>query len=132
MAADKPAAGAAACTVAAMLAFAGNSLLCRFALREDAIDPGSFTAPRLASGALAVLLIVCLRGRKPGLRRHGNPSLVRGVAAPAVNPGGPGAALGASDRRRGRCPAVARTVEHAAGAGGRADTRRHTAGTARP
>lgn len=73
MADDKPAAGAAACTIAAMLAFAGNSLLCRLALRDDTIDPGSFTALRLVSGALTLLLVVYLRGRKPDFRRHGNP-----------------------------------------------------------
>jgi len=42
-----------------MLAFAGNSLLCRLALRDGAIDPASFTAIRLASGA-AVLGIALL------------------------------------------------------------------------
>lgn len=73
MANDKPAAGAAACTIAAMFAFAGNSLLCRLALREGTIDPGSFTALRLASGALTLLLVVYLRGRKPDFRAHGNP-----------------------------------------------------------
>jgi drug/metabolite transporter (DMT)-like permease len=47
----------------AMLAFAGNSLLCRLALQQQAIDPWSFTALRLTTGAL-VLGLVC-RGR-PG------------------------------------------------------------------
>lgn len=70
---DSPSPKAAACTIAAMLAFAGNSLLCRLALRDDTIDPGSFTALRLVSGALALLLIVYLRGRRPDLRVHGNP-----------------------------------------------------------
>lgn len=46
----------------AMLAFAGNSLLCRLALRDTAIDAASFTAVRLVSGALALWLIVRLRG----------------------------------------------------------------------
>ena len=32
----------------ALLGFAGNSLLCRLALREAAIDAASFTALRLA------------------------------------------------------------------------------------
>lgn len=48
-------------TALAMIAFAGNSLLCRAALREDLIDPWTFTAVRLASGAVALLLIVSLR-----------------------------------------------------------------------
>ena len=46
----------------AMLAFAGNSLLCRLALRDTAIDAASFTTLRLVSGALALWLIVRLRG----------------------------------------------------------------------
>jgi hypothetical protein len=37
--------------VAALLCFAGNSLLCRLALAERRIDAASFTALRLASGA---------------------------------------------------------------------------------
>ncbi len=51
----------AALTGVALAAFAGNSLLCRLALRDAAIDPVSFTAIRIASGAL-VLLPVALRG----------------------------------------------------------------------
>lgn len=53
-------------TLLAMLAFAGNSLLCRLALREQAIDPASFTALRLASGVLALVLIagVLQRGER--------------------------------------------------------------------
>ena len=34
--------------VFAMLAFAGNSLLCRVALRDTSIDAASFTSIRLA------------------------------------------------------------------------------------
>lgn len=48
-------------TALAMLAFAANSLLCRGALRTGAIDAASFTAIRLASGALVLLLLA--RGR---------------------------------------------------------------------
>jgi drug/metabolite transporter (DMT)-like permease len=51
-------------TALAMLAFAGNSLLCRLALRDGAIDPASFTALRLASGALILMVLLRLsRGR---------------------------------------------------------------------
>ena len=49
-------------TVLAMLAFAGNSLLCRVALTETSIDAASFTSLRLASGALILLVILRLRG----------------------------------------------------------------------
>lgn len=46
---------ATACwTAAALLAFAGNSWLCRAALRSGAIDVGSYTAVRLVAGALAL------------------------------------------------------------------------------
>jgi drug/metabolite transporter (DMT)-like permease len=48
-------------TVLAMLAFAGNSLLCRIALDDTSIDPASFTAARLISAALVLALIVQAR-----------------------------------------------------------------------
>jgi len=48
-------------TLLAMIAFAGNSLLCRLALQQTAIDPASFTAIRIVSGALTLWLIVRLR-----------------------------------------------------------------------
>ncbi|HEY3598082.1 MAG TPA: DMT family transporter [Paraburkholderia sp.] len=48
-------------TVLAMFAFAGNSLLCRLALKGTAIDPATFTSVRVLSAALALWLI--LRGR---------------------------------------------------------------------
>jgi drug/metabolite transporter (DMT)-like permease len=41
----------------ALIAFASNSILCRLALGEGAIDAGSFTAARLASGAVLLLAI---------------------------------------------------------------------------
>lgn len=41
----------------ALLAFAGNSVLCRFALLDEAIDPSSFTAIRLISGAITLVLL---------------------------------------------------------------------------
>ena len=51
-------------TALALLAFAGNSLLCRVALRETAIDAASFTSVRLVSGALMLALLVAWRGRR--------------------------------------------------------------------
>lgn len=48
-------------TSLALLAFAGNSLLCRLALKHTAIDPVSFTTLRLVSGALALFVILRLR-----------------------------------------------------------------------
>ena len=41
-----------ALTLLSLLAFAGNSLLCRIALKQTPIDPTSFVAIRLLSGAL--------------------------------------------------------------------------------
>ncbi|TLX52806.1 EamA family transporter [Stutzerimonas nosocomialis] len=52
-------------TTLAMLAFTGNSLLCRIALRDTAIDASSFTAVRLLSGALVLWVLVRLRARRP-------------------------------------------------------------------
>lgn len=46
----------------AMLAFAGNSLLCRMALKHTAIDPASFTSMRLLTGACMLWLVVRLEG----------------------------------------------------------------------
>ena len=54
-----------------MLAFAGNSLLCRIALKETAIDAASFTAIRLVSGALLLAAILLLRGARPWSRGPG-------------------------------------------------------------
>jgi drug/metabolite transporter (DMT)-like permease len=48
-------------TTLAMLAFAGNSLLCRLALRDTDIGPGTFTALRIAAGALVLWAILRLR-----------------------------------------------------------------------
>jgi drug/metabolite transporter (DMT)-like permease len=46
-----------------MVAFAGNSLLSRLALADDAIDPASFTVLRLVAGAVTLAAIVWLRRR---------------------------------------------------------------------
>ena len=51
----------ASLTCLAMLAFAGNSLLCRAALNHTRIDAASFTAIRLISGALMLGAVVRLR-----------------------------------------------------------------------
>ncbi len=48
-------------TSLAMIAFAGNSLLCRQALKHTPIDPASFTAIRLISGALVLWLLVRMK-----------------------------------------------------------------------
>jgi len=52
-------------TVLALLAFAGNSLLCRLALTDTDLDEASFTSLRLVSGAAMLGLLVYLSSR-PG------------------------------------------------------------------
>lgn len=53
-----------ALTTLALLAFAGNSLLCRAALQHTPIDAASFTTIRLISGALVLWLLVQLTRRE--------------------------------------------------------------------
>lgn len=50
-----------ALTAAAMIAFAGNSLLCRVALKHTGIDAASFTTIRLVSGAVTLWLAARMR-----------------------------------------------------------------------
>lgn len=53
-----------------MLAFAGNSLLCRLALKQTGIDAASFTLIRILCGAVALWLI--MKARKASGRGAGN------------------------------------------------------------
>src|SRR5436190_22205660 len=50
-------------TLLAMIAFAGNSVICRLALTQTTIDAASFTFTRILSGAVALSLIVTIRKR---------------------------------------------------------------------
>jgi drug/metabolite transporter (DMT)-like permease len=50
-------------TALAMIAFAGNSLLCRMAFVHTDIDPATFTSVRLLAGALVLWLIVAAKDR---------------------------------------------------------------------
>ena len=64
-------------TTLAMLAFAGNSLLCRMAFKLTAVDAASFTAVRLVSGAVALVLLLRWRtagnrGERTGALAYGN------------------------------------------------------------
>ena len=52
-----------------MLAFAGNSLLCRLALGQEAIDAASFSTIRILSGAVTLTLIAWPRRRRDGRGR---------------------------------------------------------------
>jgi drug/metabolite transporter (DMT)-like permease len=51
-------------TLLAMIAFAANSILCRLALKGASIDPATFTTIRLATGAVALYLLVRIRGNR--------------------------------------------------------------------
>ena len=55
-----------------MIAFAGNSVLCRLALAEGSIDAASFTSLRLLSGTLVLVLILKLSSAKNSFRGHGS------------------------------------------------------------
>lgn len=54
----------AALSALAMIAFAGNSLLCRLALGAAHIDALTFTAIRIVSGAVVLWLVTALRTRQ--------------------------------------------------------------------
>lgn len=59
-------------TALALVCFAGNSLLCRAALGHGGMDPASFTAIRLASGAVMLVLLLSLRGALSGAMLAGS------------------------------------------------------------
>lgn len=50
-------------TVATLIAFAANSILCRLALRDRSIDPYTFTAVRIATGAIVLALVTARPAR---------------------------------------------------------------------
>jgi drug/metabolite transporter (DMT)-like permease len=55
----------AVATLIALIAFASNSILCRVALESATIDPATFTAVRVVSGAVALALIALVSPRRP-------------------------------------------------------------------
>lgn len=64
----------------ALVAFAANSVLCRLALGSGAIDAASFTAIRLVSGALTLLMLVKLSQRGLPVQRPVKAGSWRGAA----------------------------------------------------
>ena len=56
----------------AMVAFASNSILCRFALGAGEIDAVAFTVVRLASGAVALALLVRGAGSRRSVSSRGD------------------------------------------------------------
>ena len=59
-------------TILALVAFAGNSILCRMALGGNAIDPASFTLVRLLAGAVVLAVILKLKTNSRGVRSRGS------------------------------------------------------------
>lgn len=59
-------------TTLAMIAFASNSLLNRLALGQQAIDPASYTAIRLISGAVMLFVIASFQKTNGGARLRGS------------------------------------------------------------
>jgi drug/metabolite transporter (DMT)-like permease len=60
-------------TAITMIFFAGNSLLARRALRDGAIDGGSYTAVRILAGAAALAFVATLQREGSGsIRKHGS------------------------------------------------------------
>ncbi len=59
-------------TAFALVAFAFNSILCRFALRTDEIDAASFTVIRLVSGAVTLIAISYFFSKKDKTLKRGN------------------------------------------------------------
>jgi len=59
-------------TATAMIAFAGNSLLCRAALKQTEIDAASFTSIRLLSGVIILWLLISFKGKKSAKDGQGN------------------------------------------------------------
>ena len=72
-------------TAVAMLAFAANSLLCRLALQQGAIDPASFASIRLVSGAITLAVIV--RFRSPPGRPKADAAPSGGAGSQRSSPG---------------------------------------------
>ena len=60
----------AALTVLSLIAFAGNSVFCRLALAGPIIDPASYTAVRLITGAVTLWIIAAFR-RKESFGKSG-------------------------------------------------------------
>jgi drug/metabolite transporter (DMT)-like permease len=59
-------------TVLALIAFAANSVLCRLALGNGFIDASSFTIIRLLSGAIALFIILSVKGNNTGVSSKGS------------------------------------------------------------
>jgi len=60
-------------TAVTMISFAANSILARLALRQGEIDAGTFTAVRIVSAAVGLVLVLIFSGEKLStLKRYGS------------------------------------------------------------
>lgn len=59
-------------TCLALIAFAGNSVLCRLALDNGAIDAASFTVIRLLSGAITLFIILSVKKNNKAVSSKGS------------------------------------------------------------
>ena len=68
----------------ALIAFAGNSVLCRLALRDAAVDPATFSTIRFTSGAATLLLVTLAteRNRVPTAGSWTSAAVLAFYAAP--------------------------------------------------
>ncbi len=98
-------------TLLAMVAFAGNSILCRFALRETSIDPATFTLARIVSAAALLWVIVAAQGQKR--TRRARPS--QHGLHPAVTLGGTSLSRPPSVIQQRSWPSAAALFLYAAG-----------------
>jgi drug/metabolite transporter (DMT)-like permease len=59
-------------TATALIAFAANSVLCKMALGENAIDASSFTIIRLLSGAIVLAIVLKIRKNGTTITKKGS------------------------------------------------------------
>lgn len=59
-------------TIAALIAFAGNSVICRAALENGAIDPASFSSIRIISGIAVLYCVGVFNRTEPDSVQHGS------------------------------------------------------------
>ena len=86
MSATPPRSETALLIVIAMLAFAGNSLLCRLALKNTQIDPVTYTTVRLTAGAIMLGLLQLWRVRStPTRAQSATPPSNRGLGGDWVS-----------------------------------------------
>ncbi|TCN75494.1 EamA-like transporter family protein [Vibrio crassostreae] len=67
-------------TLITLVAFAANSVLCRWALMDQTIDPLSFSIVRILSGALTLLILLTLSSQSKSNSKHKQDSYNSGIS----------------------------------------------------